>query len=476
MLGQYVGNSMVKFFLMMGVLFGVLAMPETVYADAASNLKEAGFDISGLEDHQFGSNGISVWLPSGRIRLGLSNTLMGMTDQKFTGVGIVDAQLSADDFALAKDIHSQLCRAVVEKPPTDLKVDPMMSYSLGCVQDGKMIEYQGRLGSLPTELAYRVDDFYLKSLKRYTDDARIVVKFDAEVADVRREQDKFLVAIEFINRGHYPIRMQTPDQWDKQFAERLDVSGFRADGGEWRADLAGVAVINKADYPVETVELPMGVSGTFVTIPARDSVTYKFLAVSNGKVPKGTYNFGLLANTSISAKGVFPGMGRVNFVSDRTPHNMTFDMDFPSTPGEWKNYEARQREKTSSLPVKPGETFAEDGHYRLVSNSGQRSRFVFTFRKDAIAPQWGNVQDEQGAELYGMLHWQWEADNALHALCKVGDPCPREGRWISAESDALGNKLNKVNPRDLRRFVAGEVMPDFHGGGRYHYTWYWLGA
>jgi hypothetical protein len=477
MRGSSVSRFLGKFLLTINVLFGVLAMPETVLADAASNNeKDAGFSVSGVGDQQSGANSIGVWLQSGRIRLGLSNTLSEMTDQKFTGVGIVDEQLSAEDLALAKGIHSQLCRAAVEKPPTDLQVDPMMSYSLGCFQDGRMVEHVGRLGDLPKKLAFMVNDFYQKSLKRYPDQARVAVKFDAQVADVHREKDRFLVAIKFSNSGHYPITMQTPDQWNQQLSERLDVRGFREGGGEWRADLAGISLTNKADYPVETIELPMGVSGTFVTIPAGDSVTYKFLAVPDRKVPKGTYKFGLLIIGSIDAKGVSPGMGRVNFISNKMSPLITFDADFPSTSGEWRDYEARQRTKMSRFPVKPGEAFPEDGHYRLVSNGRQRSRFVFAFRKDTIAPKRDDVQDDNGEKLYGMSHWQWEADSALDDRCRVGDPCPREGRWISGESDPVGNKSNKVNSRDLRRFVAGELMPDFQSGGRYDYNWYWLGV
>jgi len=432
---------------------------------AAANMKsmdEAGFGISRLGGHDHGTNGIGVWL-SGKVHVGLSDTI----DQDFNGVGVIESRLSPDDLKQAKDIQVQLCVASEGGPKNEVEpVEPATVYSVDCVRDGQVKTSQGKTYELPAELCTLVDHFYLRTRNAYMHNGRAIVKLDAKVTSVVPQKENYLISVAFINSGQYPIKMFTPDRWSANFGDQLDVGGSRVEGKDgWNTSLAGLPLVNKSEFPEE-----------IVTIPAGDSVTFKFLTVPEGKVPRGTYQLYALVNTGITGDGVVATMGKVNFRSDTSkPPRVTFDRDYPSTPQEWKDYEARQRAKMSSFPVKPSEAFPEAGHYRLVSNSGQTSRFVFTFRKDAIAPQWDNVQDEHGKELYGMLRWQWEADDALHTFCKVGDPCPREGRWISATSDAVGNKTNAVNPRDLRRFVAGELMPDFQDRGRY-YTWYWLGA
>jgi hypothetical protein len=291
-----------------------------------------------------------------------------------------------------------------------------------------------------------------------------------------------LIGVQFINGGQYPISMQTPDQWDERKADRLDVGGARIDAkGEWAASLAGLPVVNKSELSIDTVSLPMGGSGTFVTIAPGSSVTFKFLAMPNGKVPKGTYTFNVLTVTTIETKGDIPNLSRVDFASDlaKSPR-VTFERDYPSTPREWRDYEERQRAKMSSFPVKPGEAFAEDGHYRLVSNSGQRSPFVFQFRKDATAPEWADVADEQGKAFYGISQWQWEADISLEDHCFVGRLCPRDGRWILTDTEFNRKMISarvKFSSRDERRFAAGEPMPDPHAG-KYGYPncWHWLGV
>ncbi len=150
--------------------------------------------------------------------------------------------------------------------------------------------------------------------------------------------------------------------WEKLAGQRLDISGFRVGGdGEWRAELAGTPLLNKDEYPVETVTT-MGESRTLVRIPAGESVTYKFLAIPTGKVPRGQYEFSALVYTSIYVAGVNGAGGKVNFGSDSKAAPITFDNDFPSTPDEWKAYEARQRAKLSEHAIPPGNTLAEDGY------------------------------------------------------------------------------------------------------------------
>jgi hypothetical protein len=455
--------SIVRWIVLFFAVCEGLVMPDIVAANPKS-IADVGFAISGMGGHQYGTNGVGVWL-SGKVRIGLSDTI----NEDFSGVGVIESQLSREDLREAKDVYVQLCKAAEEIPITDMeRIEPPTVYSVTCLSNDRETLYRGRLDELPRDLCFRIDGFYKTIRNAYLSKGSAIVKLDVQVASVTRQNEKFLVAVKFVNSGQYPLVTFPPDLWKNRWGDQLlNVGGKRTDGNDtWSASLAGLPLMNKSEFPDETI-----------TIPAKGSVTFTFLTMPDGKVPAGTYDLHVQTFMDIGGDGPAGTIGKADFHSDTSkPKRVTFEHDYPSTPQEWKDYEAQHRAKMSSFPAKPGEAFPEDGYYRLVSNSGQRSRFVFAFRKDAIAPKRDDVQDEDGKVLYGMLHWQWEADNALYDFCKVGDPCPRGGRWISGESDPIGNKLNKVNSRDLRRFVAGELMPDFQGGGRYHYTWYWLGV
>ncbi|WP_322105418.1 hypothetical protein [Paraburkholderia sp. J41] len=470
---NYAGNIdlpiIARLVLLVYLLCGTFVMPKNARADEATD-NVGSFAFSVVGDHQYGGNGIGVWPSTGKIRLAISNALSSTLDSHFDGVGLLEAQLSTDDLKRAIGIRDQLCQAAEEKASTDLRVDPMINYSIGCIQDGKPVDYQGRLAELPKKLAFTIDDFFKYSLKKYTPDGRPIVKLDATVADVQRERDRFIVSVKFINGGHFPIRMRTPDQWIKLGGDRLEISGFRVGGnGEWRTDLAGAPIVNKGDYSVETIEQPMGDSGTFVTLPEGGSVTFKFKAVPRGKVPKGTYEFDALVFTTINVKGVFGVGGRVNFPSDRTKTaRVTFDTDYPSTPAEWKDYEARQREKMSLRPVRPGETVIEPGYYRSVSASGEQGQFVV-----------GLLRGEQTESLERKSdRWLWDADLALSARCKPGEPCPREGRWVARTMASGLRDTDSTHPETERYLLAGQIAPDLGRLGGvvpYHY-WHWLGV
>ncbi|MXN80158.1 hypothetical protein GR157_36295 [Burkholderia sp. 4701] len=456
-----------RLLLLICIFCGVFSMSKGALANESS-VDDDSFAFTSVGDHQYGANGIGVWLSTGRIRIGISNALSGILKNNFDGVGLLDAQLSSDDLKRAKNIHEQLCHAAEDKPPADLQVDPMINYSISCIKNKKVVDYQGRLGEIPKRLAFLANDFLNESINRYISDGRLVVKFDVAVSGIRREKDKFLVAVRFFNGGHFPIRMRTPDQWNKLGGDRLDVSGFRVGGnGEWRTDLAGLPVVNKDDYLVETIEQPMGELGTFVTLPEGGSVTFKFLAIPTGKVPEGTYEFGALIFTSINVKGVYGVGGRVNFVSDRAkPARVTFDTKYPSTPEEWKDYETHQREKMSSHPVHPGAVIPESGYYRKVSASGERSQFVTDLRKGDRTPALDSP----------FVHWEWDADLVLPARRRAGEPCPREGRWV-ARAMMMGSSDADLTFSEYERwFRMGDLMPSLSAIEVPYLYWAWLGA
>ncbi len=442
-----------------------------------ANADVEGFAISGMPYHEYGSNGVGVWLSTGIVRVGLSRT----TDMKYSGVGLVEAELSPDDFKRARELHALLCKTAMDKPKSDLTVDPEVFYSLRCMQSGKLVSYSGQLREFPKIVAYRAWEFQRSVVNKYQSEGRSIVKFDARVSDVHREEDRFSVAVTFLNRGRYPVRMTTPDNWDPLFGQRLDVSGTRAGGGgEWRMGLAGQPIMNKGDYPLERVTT-MGKSLTTVTIAPGESITYKFLVVPAGKVPKGQYEFGAVVYTSIDVSGVSGAGGTVNFGSDAFSAPITFDTDFPATPQEWRDYEDRQRAKLSEHVISPGNVVAEDGYYRLISETGQRSRWVYPFNTGAATHQSERIYDSKGEPfpLRPQPVWQWEADLACSTLCSPGEPCPRDGRWAGCTSGYRFNTADEYVIHEKRTFKTGEIAPAViaTGVGEVPYaSWYWLGA
>ncbi|CAD6546903.1 hypothetical protein LMG27952_04492 [Paraburkholderia hiiakae] len=440
-------------------------MPKIANAKMDDSVVER-FSVSILGDHQFGTNSVGVWVESGKIRVNLSNAF----DKQFDGAGVIDAQMSNDDIGRASDVFGKLCKASGASPANKLPIDTLNIYSINCMQDGKPIRHQGRLSDLQRDLALEVFDFYQKSLEKYIRNGRAIERIGVTVSEVQREKEDFLVGVTFVNGGQYAISMRTPDQWKAIWQEKLDIGGKRIEGtDEWRASLAGLQIANKAELSIKTENLTMGESGTFVTIPAGGSVTFKFRVRPHGKIPKGTYKFGVLIVTTMTTLGDAPNLSRVNFGSnsEKSP-SFTFDTDYPSTPDEWNDYEAHQRQKMSSQPVRPGEAVVEPGYYRNVSASGERGQFVV-----------GLLRGERTATLdRASDRWVWDADLALEARCKPGKPCAREGRWVARTlMMGLGDR-DETHPEFERYMRVGEIAPELSslgGYAPYHY-WQWLGV
>ncbi|CAB3763600.1 hypothetical protein LMG29739_04138 [Paraburkholderia solisilvae] len=433
-----------------------------------------GFATSSLLVLPYGGNGIGVWL-SGRIYVGLSDT----ADSDFSGVGLIDARLSPEDLKQANDIHRQLCKAVVEKPASDLgDAGSQFSYSVTCMRNGKLESHRGRLNELPRNLAFLLDDYRRKSLKDYANRGPAIVKLDVAALDVQREADKLAVSVKFINSGRYPIMMGSPDSWSSQWQDRLRVEGKNTDDAtRWSVELAGLPLANKDEFPDENI-----------VVAAGTSVTFRFLAVPDMKIKRGTYRMNALAVTGISGDGVVSTMGRVNFHSDHSkPATVTFDHDYPSTPEERENFEAQKREAMSSQPFYPGSTFIEEGYYRAVSDSGQRSRFVNRFYRNDPVPEVKNMVDGHGQPLHGKhLGWTWEAEPpadvyAFETQCKPGKVCPRTGHWFARiewdmttyppeYDDSLGEIIHcrQGQPMPASRKASGQVRDDVR--------WEWIGV
>jgi hypothetical protein len=315
-------------------------------------------------------------------------------------------------------------------------------------------------------------------LKNYADQGPAIVKLDVAVADIHRETDKLAISVRFVNSGRYPIRMSTPDRWSRQWSDSLRVGGKNtADATRWSVDLAALPLVNRHEFPDE-----------IITIAAGASVSFRFLAIPDEKIKRGTYRLNAFVVTGIGGDGVAGTMGRVSFHSDRgNPATVTFDHDYPSTPGERENYEAQKRETMSSQPVYPGDLFPEDGYYRVVSDSGQRSRFVKRFDKGGIAPEAAHMVDEREQPIHGTHPGcMWEADPVADVFapdirCAPGKPCPRTGRWF-AHLDSDTTTWPPVFDDSLDEVIQcreGQTMPNSREAGEWirdRLFWEWIGV
>ncbi|KAK42974.1 hypothetical protein BG58_37135 [Caballeronia jiangsuensis] len=170
-----------------------------------------------------------------------------------------------------------------------------------------------------------------------------------------------------------------------------------------------------------------------------------------------------------SAPDVAPSLGYVDFHSDyKSPYRIPFDHDFPSTPEEWKDFETRKAKEVSFLT--PGATVAESGYYRAASIAGTRDQFVRKFEQGTAAPD---------LDFQRWDRWEWEADLARATVCKPGDTCPREGRWILRAKDySYGSKGDLTYPQYQQRFRMGEPVParDLANVDASRLFWEWLSA
>ena len=184
--------------------------------------------------------------------------------------------------------------------------------------------------------------------------------------------------------------------------------------------------------------------------------------------------------------------GHVDFRPITT--RIKFDQDYPSTPQEREQYEKTHRENMSQWPVKPGETFAEDGLYRPVrTDGGYRGLFLKAFNAGDVATTDSVTMPMEvpgGVNIDGPVQWLWEASPPTPVkqwsfdlvedtvqFCAPGAPCPRSGRWIRRirPDDLYGRKPDRYDLASLVTLRRGQRMPsspDDTSG----IDWEWVGA
>ena len=146
----------------------------------------------------------------------------------------------------------------------------------------------------------------------------------------------------------------------------------------------------------------------------------------------------------------------------------------------------------SSYPVKPGQTFAEDGLYRAarVNTISRRSLQLVPFKAGAVATA-DNVkmliEGGGGLSFDDPVQWLWEGSaptpvkqysfdmiEETRQFCEPGVPCPRSGRWVPR----IRQSWDKPARYDLAGIVTlrrGQPMPLINdANGRA--DWEWVGA
>jgi hypothetical protein len=253
---------------------------------------------------------------------------------------------------------------------------------------------------------------------------------------------------------------------------------------DWGFNLAGAKQINKDEFHDGSVFLKPG-----------ESRVFKFEAIPDNKIAKGEYDFSGVAFMRIEYEGYGWGLSQqVDFRPIRT--RITIDRNYPSTAQEREQWEATHRATMSSRPVKPGETFAEDGLYRavtLIHGGRYRSLQVKPFKAGDVATT-ENVKmpmdGGNGVNINGPVQWVWEAtaptpvkqwsfdmiENTVQ-FCAAGSTCPRSGRWVARIPTGL-DYLRPEYRHDLSSLVTlrrGQPMPSIRDAGE-RADWEWGGA
>ena len=420
--------------------------------------------------NSYGDNSISV--SDGMLTVEVGDSIL---KKDINGAGVFEMKLLNQDLEDAKKLAALLCSpedSAGAVPTTDL-------YTAKC--DGKVRSSYVKNFSRPVviQISQLVESLRNASIRR----GRRVVKLDVSLNSIDRVKGGFFVSIRFYNGGEYPIKFDTPDKWD---------------GGPGR-DMLGVSSVRKPQFAFglagETLENSNEFTNSEVNLAPHSFVVFKIKTSSIDKFAAGTYDFNVGVFMNIEVVGLATNLSRVDFHSNnKEPTSVTFDRDYPSTPEEREQWEARHRDNMSSRPVKPGETFAEDGLYRAAGMSfsaNLRSLQLKAFKAgDVAATEKVTMPTSDGYSLTGPVQWLWEATAPTPVkqwsfdkipdtvqFCKPGAECPRSGRWV-ARIAAGSDWLRPEYRHDLASLVTlrrGQPMPSIRDAGE-RADWEWVGA
>ena len=421
--------------------------------------------------NSYGDNSISV--SDGVLTVEIGDSIL---KKNINGAGVFEMKLLNRDLGDAKKLADLLCSpedSAGEVPTTDL-------YTAKC--DGKIRSSYVKNFSRPlvNQIAQLVESLTNSGIR----DGRKLVKLDVSLNSIDRVKGGFLVSVRFSNGGEYPIKFSTPDKWD---------------GGPGR-DMLGVSTVRKPQFAFglagEALENSNEFTNGEVSLAPRGSAVFKIKTSSVDKFSAGTYDFNIGVFMNIEVVGLATNLSRVDFHSNnKEPTSITFGRDYPSTPEEREQWEATHRQDMSWQPVKPGQTFTEDGLYRPVRTSGgYRGLLLKPFKAGDVATtddvkmpmdtKYGDINID------GPVQWVWEATAPTPVkqwsldmiadtvqFCEPGAECPRSGRWV-----------RRIRPHDLYRqeptwydlasvvtLSRGERMPSSRDDTD-RTDWEWVGA
>jgi hypothetical protein len=447
------------------------------------------FSLSWSGGREYGSRELS-FDGEGKFYFAKGDTINSQTQ---TGVGVFVLDVQKADLPELKAVAEALCDRNIQSGGRET-VDPPATFGVTCLEDGKIVSKGGSMRLIPEEFNRRIFDAPFRLAEQAWAEGRKLIKLDFSPYKVEHTKDGFIVSVRFVNSGDRWIKFKTPDQWGGNYIEgRLGVgavrkihkNGVREDVRKsWGFPLGGQKLLNRDEFKDGVVILNPG-----------DSKILKFRTTPNYKALKGEYEFSGIAFMNIEYEGYGWGLStHVDFGAMNS--RITVDRDYPLTPEEREQWEAKHRADLSLDPVKPGKTFAEDGLYRaerLISDGTYRSLQVRPFKAGDIATTDAvkmPMESGDGVNINGPVQWVWEGrapqpvkpfateyvEGTQHHAAP-GTSCPRSGRWL-ARIFSGRNALYPDYHYDLLNIVTlkrGQKMPPIQNKGA-KADWEWVGA
>ena len=465
------------------IVFLMILSGSVMANDAGINSNLGRYTLSWSGDQQFGSRLIS-FDGERKYRLSIGDTV---NYDSTSGVGIFELSLQSSDLKSAQQALEALCDKNIQSGRNEA-AGASGRFSVSCIEDGKIIHKSGSLGLVPDDLRKKFYDGTLGLSEKAFQDGRKILKLDFLTNKIERKDGRFIVSISFKNSGERWIKFKTPDQWANTTVggllgvgpdKKVGSGNALVDAGKvFGFGLSGKNIVNVEDFP-----------DGFVFLKPYESKVIKIEANPDFPGKKGEYEFSGVAFMDIEFEGDDGSASNVEHVDFKPiKTRITIDRDYPSTPEEREQWEAKHRADMSFQPVKPGETFPEDGLYRAVqtvAGGAYRSLQLKPFKVGDVATTDSVkmfTESASGAELNGPVRWvwagsaptpvkQWSRDviEGTEHTCEPGAVCPRSGRWL-----ARTTTRDWQYSYDLARIVTrsrGERMPGDDGT-----TWEWLGA
>ncbi|MET3217207.1 UNVERIFIED_ORG: hypothetical protein ABIC48_004991 [Burkholderia territorii] len=420
----------------------------------------------------YGNNSVSVSGDMLQVQIGDSDG-----KRNINGVGIYEMKLNGENLEVAKQMAELLCSG---KAAEGGVMVPIL-YSARC---GDEIHH-GYLSNFDRDVRLKVSSIAALLTDVGVLAGRKIVKLDVSLVSIDRAVDGFLVSLKFDNSGSYPIQFETPDRWEGKMGKYMDILAVTDSQGRASPKI-GFALAG------EPLADPTQFAGGKVIINPHSAVVVKMKTSKVLRFTAGTYDLHAGAFMNIKVVGIESSLLRVDFHSDYTkPTRITFDHDYPSTPQEREQWETYHRARLSYFPVKPGQTFKEDGLYRAVrsDSAAHRSLQLVPFKAGDVATTERVkmlMEGGDGISLDGPVEWLWEGSaptpvkeysfdtiEETQQFSPSGVPCPRSGRWLPRVRE--GWNSTRYDPTGIVTLRYGQTMPVLKGTGN-EVDWEWIGA